>query len=38
MDLRQLRNLVALAEHGGFVRAADAVGLSQPAFSRSIQN
>jgi DNA-binding transcriptional LysR family regulator len=37
MDLRQLRNLVALAEHGGFVRAADAVNLSQPAFSRSIQ-
>lgn len=37
MDLRQLRNLVALAEQGGFVRAADTVGLSQPAFSRSIQ-
>lgn len=37
MDLRQLRNLVALVEQGSFVRAADAVCLSQPAFSRSIQ-
>lgn len=37
MDLRQLRHLVALADHRNFVRAADAIGLSQPAFSRSIQ-
>ncbi|MCY1281139.1 HTH-type transcriptional regulator HdfR [compost metagenome] len=37
MDLRQLRHFVALAENGSFVRAADVVGLSQPAFSRSIQ-
>lgn len=37
MDLRQLRHFVALADHRSFVRAADAIGLSQPAFSRSIQ-
>ncbi|MBB6341996.1 DNA-binding transcriptional LysR family regulator [Pseudomonas fluvialis] len=36
-DLRQLRHFVALAEHGHFARAAEAVHLSQPAFSRSIQ-
>ncbi len=37
MDLRQLRHFVALADHRSFVRAADAISLSQPAFSRSIQ-
>lgn len=36
-DLRQLRHFVALAEYGHFARAADAVHLSQPALSRSIQ-
>lgn len=36
-DLRQLRHFVALAEHGHFARAAEAVHLSQPALSRSIQ-
>jgi len=36
-DLRQLRHFVALAEHGHFARAAEAVSLSQPALSRSIQ-
>lgn len=36
-DLRQLRHFVALVEHGHFARAADAVHLSQPALSRSIQ-
>jgi Transcriptional regulator len=37
MDLRQLRNLVALADYRSFGRAAEAINLSQPAFSRSIQ-
>ncbi|MBB2496756.1 LysR family transcriptional regulator [Aquipseudomonas ullengensis] len=36
-DLRQLRHFVALAEHSHFARAAEAVHLSQPALSRSIQ-
>ncbi|MGE8361396.1 LysR family transcriptional regulator [Pseudomonas sp.] len=36
-DLRQLRHFVALAEHGHFARAAEAVNLSQPALSRSVQ-
>lgn len=37
-DLRQLAHAVALADSGHFGRAAGAVGLSQPAFSRSIQS
>ncbi|WP_192458226.1 LysR family transcriptional regulator [Musicola keenii] len=37
LDLRQLRNFLALVEHRSFVQAADAVCLSQSAFSRSIQ-
>lgn len=37
IDLRQLRHFVALAEHRSFVAAAEAVNLSQSAFSRSIQ-
>jgi DNA-binding transcriptional LysR family regulator len=36
-DLHQLRHFVALAEHGHFARAAEAIHLSQPALSRSIQ-
>lgn len=36
-ELRQLRHFVALAEYGHFARAAEAVNLSQPALSRSIQ-
>lgn len=36
-DLRQLRHFLALAEHGHFARAAEAVNLTQPALSRSIQ-
>lgn len=36
-DLRQLRHFIALAEQGHFARAAEAVQLSQPALSRSIQ-
>ncbi|WP_201165511.1 MULTISPECIES: LysR family transcriptional regulator [unclassified Pseudomonas] len=37
MDLRQLRYFIALNEHRSFVRGADAMGITQPAFSRSIQ-
>lgn len=37
LDFRQLRNFVALVEFGSFNRAAEAVCLSQSAFSRSIQ-
>jgi len=36
MQLRQLQHLVALADQGSFGRAAQAVHLSQPALSRSI--
>lgn len=38
LDFRQLRNFVALVEYGSFIRAAEAVCLSQSAFSRSIQS
>ena len=38
MDLRQLRYFIALTEYRSFVRAADAMGITQPAFSRAIQN
>lgn len=37
IELRHLRHLLAVAEHGNFSRAADAVHLTQPALSRSIQ-
>lgn len=37
LELQQLRQAIALAEHGSFVRAAAALHLSQPALSRSIQ-
>lgn len=37
MDLRQLRYFIALTEHRSFVRAAESIGITQPAFSRSIQ-
>ena len=37
LALRRLRHLMALAEHGTFGKAASAVYLTQPAFSRSIQ-
>jgi len=35
--LRQLSFLVALSEQGGFVRAADAVGVTQPTLSAGIK-
>lgn len=37
MDTRLLQHFLALVEHGNFARAADAAHLSQPAFSRAIQ-
>ncbi len=37
MNLNQLRHLIALAEHHSFSKAADALCLTQPALSRSIQ-
>jgi len=38
LDLRQLRHLLALAGHGSFWRAAAALGMTQPALSRSMQS
>lgn len=37
IDLRHLKHLMAVAEHGNFSRAAEALHLTQPALSRSIQ-
>lgn len=37
LEVRRMRHVVALADHGSFARAAAALGLSQPALSRSIQ-
>ncbi len=37
VNFQQLRQLLALVEHGSFVRAAVTLGLSQPALSRSVQ-
>lgn len=36
MEIDQLKNFLKVAEHGNFTRAAEDVGLSQPALSRSI--
>lgn len=36
MRLSQLRALLAVVEHGGFTAAAERVGTSQPAISRSV--
>jgi DNA-binding transcriptional LysR family regulator len=38
IDLRSIRHAVALAEHGSFSRAAEAIGLGQPTLSRSIRD
>ncbi len=38
MDIRQLRNFVAVADHKNFTRAAAFLNLSQPALSVSIRN
>lgn len=38
LELQHLRQVLALAEHGSFVRAAAALHISQPGLSRSVQN
>jgi DNA-binding transcriptional LysR family regulator len=37
IDLRQYRHVLALDQHRNFARAADALGLTQPALTRSLQ-
>ena len=37
LELGELRSLVALAEHGHFGRAAEALGVSQPALTKRVQ-
>lgn len=37
MDLRQMRHVLALAEHRNYARAAQALHITQPALTRSIQ-
>ena len=37
MDTRQLKTFIAIAEHGTFAKAADAVGLTPSAISQQIQ-
>lgn len=37
LELRDLQNLLSLEEHRHFGRAAEAVGLSQPALTKSLQ-
>ncbi len=38
MDMRQLRQFMAVVEHGNVRRAADHIHLSQPALTKSIHN
>lgn len=37
ITLRQLRAFLAVSQHGGFARAGEHVGLTQPAISRRIR-
>ena len=37
VDMRRLRYFLAVCEHGGFSRAADAIGIAQPALTRQVQ-
>ncbi|MDB5439558.1 MAG: bacterial regulatory helix-turn-helix, lysR family protein [Caulobacteraceae bacterium] len=36
MDLRHMRQLLAIQEHGSFAKAAEALAMSQPSLSKSI--
>ena len=36
VELRQLRALIAVVDHGGFTRGASALGVSQAAVSRTV--
>lgn len=36
MDVRNLRQILAIQQHGSFAKAADALGLAQPSLSKSI--
>ncbi len=36
MELRQIEHVVAVADHGGFTRAAAAVHIAQPSLSQSV--
>lgn len=38
LDLRKIQHMLALAEHGSFCKAAEAMNITQPALSRSIQS
>jgi len=38
MDMRQLRQFIAVVQHGNVRRAADDINLSQPALTKSIHN
>ncbi len=37
MELRQIRYFLAICEHGGFSRAAEVCGVTQPALSKAIK-
>jgi LysR family carnitine catabolism transcriptional activator len=37
MDLRQIGYVVAIVDHGGFTRAAEALGVSQPTLSQAVR-
>ena len=37
MDLRQLSYVVAVVDHGGFTRAAEALHVAQPSLSQAIK-
>src|SRR6478752_6573162 len=36
MDIRHLRQILAIRDHGSFARAAEALNMAQPALSKSV--